>query len=40
VLVSSGPFGVEEMVSSTGPGLAVLLLLLTPLVWGAPLALV
>ncbi len=40
VLVSSGPFGVEEMVSSTGPGLAVLLLLVIPLVWGAPLALI
>ena len=40
VLVSSGPFGVEEMVSSTGPGLSVLLLLLIPLVWGAPLALI
>jgi amino acid transporter len=40
VLVSSGPFGVEEMVSSTGPGLAVLLLLVIPIVWGAPLALV
>jgi amino acid transporter len=40
VLVSSGPFGVEEMVSATGPGLALLLLLVIPLVWGAPLALV
>ncbi|HUF74888.1 MAG TPA: APC family permease, partial [Longimicrobiales bacterium] len=40
VLVSSGPFGVEEMVSATGPGLAVLLLLVIPLVWGAPLALI
>ena len=40
VLVSAGPFGVEEMVSSTGPGLAVALLLLVPLVWGAPLALI
>jgi len=40
VLVSSGPFGIEEMVSSTGPGLAVLLLLVTPIVWGVPLALI
>ena len=40
VLVSSGPFGVEEMVSATGPGMALLLILAIPLVWGAPLALV
>lgn len=39
ILVSSGPFGVEEMVSGSGPGVALLLLLLTPVVWGAPLAL-
>jgi amino acid transporter len=40
VLVSSGPFGVEEMVSASGPGMALLLILLIPLVWGAPLGLV
>jgi amino acid transporter len=40
VLTSAGPFGVEEMVSATGPGLALVLILGTPLVWGAPLALV
>jgi amino acid transporter len=40
VLVSSGPYGVEEMVSATGPGMALLLLAVIPLVWGAPLALV
>ena len=40
VLVSSGPFGVEEMVSTSGPGLALLLILLVPLVWGIPLALI
>ncbi|HSH76683.1 MAG TPA: amino acid permease, partial [Longimicrobiales bacterium] len=40
VLVSSGPFGVEEMVSSSGPGLTLLLLLLVPVVWGVPLALI
>ncbi|MSR19733.1 MAG: hypothetical protein EXR91_01960 [Gemmatimonadetes bacterium] len=39
VLVSSGPYGVEEMVSATGPGMAPLLILAIPLVWGAPLAL-
>ncbi len=40
VLASAGPFGVEEMISATGPGMALLLLLVIPLVWGAPLALV
>ena len=40
ILVSAGPFGIEEMVSSSGPGVSLLLLLLVPLVWGAPLALV
>jgi amino acid transporter len=40
VLTSAGPFGVEEMVSATGPGLALALLLVIPLVWGAPLALI
>jgi amino acid transporter len=40
VLASSGPFGVEEMVSATGPGMALLLILAVPLVWGAPLALI
>lgn len=40
VLVSAGPFGVEDMVSTSGPGLSLILLLVVPLVWGAPLALV
>jgi len=40
VLASAGPFGVEEMVSTSGPGLALVLLLVVPLVWGIPLALV
>jgi hypothetical protein len=40
IMVSSGPFGVEEMVSGSGPGAALLLLLITPIVWGAPLALI
>ena len=37
--VSGGPYGVEDAVSSLGPGLALLLLLLTPLVWSLPVAL-
>ena len=37
--VSGGAFGLEELVSSTGPGLALLLLLATPLLWSLPIAL-
>jgi amino acid transporter len=40
VLISSGPFGVEDIVSASGPGMALLLILVLPVVWGAPLALV
>jgi amino acid transporter len=38
--VSGGPYGIEETVSSFGPGLALLLLVLTPLVWSLPVSLV
>jgi amino acid transporter len=38
--VSGGPYGIEDTVSSFGPGLALLLLVLTPLVWSLPVALV
>jgi len=37
--VSGGAFGLEELVSSTGPGLALLLLIATPLLWSLPVAL-
>src|ERR671937_1211907 len=37
--VSGGPFGIEDLVPSFGPGAALLLLLLTPLVWSLPVAL-
>jgi amino acid transporter len=40
VLVSSGAFGIEDMVSESGPGMTMLLLLVLPLVWGLPMALV
>ena len=40
ILVSGGSFGIEDMVSSAGPGLTLLLLLLLPLVWSLPMALV
>jgi len=38
--VSGGPYGIEDAVSAFGPGLALLLLILTPLVWSLPVALV
>jgi amino acid transporter len=37
--VSGGPYGVEDAVSSFGPGLALLLLVLTPVLWSLPVAL-
>ena len=37
--VSGGPYGVEDAVSSFGPGLALLLLVLTPFLWSLPLSL-
>lgn len=40
ILVSGGSFGIEDMVSSSGPGLTILLLLLLPLLWSLPMALV
>jgi hypothetical protein len=40
LLVCGGPYGIEEMVSATGPGAAFVLLVLAPLVWGLPMALV
>jgi amino acid transporter len=37
--VSGGPYGLEDAVSSLGPGLALLLLVVTPVVWSIPVAL-
>jgi amino acid transporter len=37
--VSGGPYGIEDVVPTFGPGLALLLLLLTPLVWSLPVSL-
>ena len=37
--VSGGAFGVEPLVGAVGPGLAVLLIVVTPLVWSLPMAL-
>jgi amino acid transporter len=38
--VSGGPFGLEELVGESGPGISLLLLLVTPLVWSLPAAMV
>ena len=38
-VVCSGAYGLEEMVSTSGPGIAILALLLLPAIWGAPAAL-
>jgi amino acid transporter len=38
--VSGGPYGIEDTVTSFGPGLTLLLLLLVPLLWSLPVALV
>ncbi len=37
VTVCSGPFGLEELVALSGPGMTFLLLCLTPIFWGLPL---
>src|SRR4030095_1472140 len=38
--VSGGPYGIEDIVPAFGPGLALLLLVLTPLLWSCPVAMV
>ena len=40
ILVSGGSFGIEDMVSWSGPGLTLLLLILLPIFWSLPMALV
>ena len=37
--VSGGPYGVEDAVSSFGPGLALTLLVVTPFLWSLPVSL-
>jgi amino acid transporter len=37
--VSGGPYGLEPLVAAVGPGWAVILIVLTPLLWGLPIAL-
>ena len=36
---SGGPFGLEPLISAVGPGYAVLLILVSPILWSLPLAL-
>jgi amino acid transporter len=38
-VICSGAYGLEQMVSSSGPGMAILSLAILPLVWAAPIAL-
>lgn len=40
VLVCGGYFGIENIVSSSGPGLAILILVLFPIFWAVPQALI
>ncbi|MFH1452660.1 MAG: APC family permease [Armatimonadota bacterium] len=37
-IVAGGPYGLEQAVSTTGPGLVILLLLLIPLLWSLPIS--
>jgi amino acid transporter len=37
--VSGGPYGIEDAVSSFGPGLTLVLLVLTPIIWSLPVSL-
>src|SRR5271169_1732935 len=38
-MVAGGPYGLEEMVAGAGYGMAVVILLLTPIAWSLPVAL-
>jgi len=39
-LTCSGPYGLEDVIYSSGPGLTLLMVLLLPLVWSLPMAFV
>src|SRR5262245_30385684 len=39
-VICSGAYGLEEMIPSSGPGLAILMMVLLPLVWSVPICLV
>jgi len=40
ILCSSGPYGLEDMISSSGPGLSLLMLLFLPFFWSVPMGLI
>lgn len=39
LMVSGGPYGIEELVGSSGYGLGIVILLLVPILWSLPVAL-
>ena len=39
-LTCSGSFGMEDVVSSSGPGMTLIMILVLPFVWSVPLAFV
>jgi amino acid transporter len=39
-LVCSGSFGMEDVVSSSGPGFTILMIVLLPFIWSVPMALI
>lgn len=39
-LVAAGAYGIEEMIPETGPGLAIIMLIVLPFVWSTPFSLV
>ena len=36
-MCAGGAFGIEEMIPSSGPGLTIILLVLIPVLWAAPI---
>lgn len=37
-LVAAGAFGIEEMISSSGPGLTIIMLIIFPIIWAWPIS--
>ena len=37
--MSGGPYGIEDTVTAFGPGMTLILLVLTPIFWSLPVAL-
>ena len=38
-VICSGAYGLEEMISGSGPGIALLTLVILPFIWAVPVAL-